>query len=833
MKALREDGSLVVKQELIRAAVNLCRIPRTWNIEQNLRWARQILEGLYHMPEEEIRLEIMEYLPFLDKGIFFEYLERSTDSANVWIRRAVVRRLDKLVDQYPELVFRLLLKTAADKSKWVRQESGRTLAHYFDAHTAHLISDLLTLLNQNANLVVLQQIAYSIKDPALKGLFRNLLRQLTEVSPESLATILDEAISNINALNKSGIFHGEEFLQMYEELQQIFRAKSISSIAGYQRVTRSDILLDTPLIHLGLSISILDAFEDAAHMVSTYERRQTVGERVSCLIEVQGILDKARNDLRSTSEAKGSSPEKHILELLVIQWSAIVRNELFHLRGAALLVPNLRNTTVPGLGDVTVSLSVKNDGQCSADRVRVELKESSDFDILGARRYELTEISTRIPANIDFTLRLNKISTRLVFHISYDDAERRDKTQEFADEIHVNNYHRLYHYIENPYTTGTPIREKSMFYGRKIDLKFLYESLSSRTANRVVLLWGQRRMGKTSLIYQLANDMAYDCFIPVFIDLQDLSLKESPAQLLEGFAWCIYKEVVHYKNLHITQPAHEKFYADASDAFREYLASVWTRLPDHRIILLFDEFDAIRQHIERDGEYILHYLRSLMQHYPGLNFLLSGAPQMPFTEGYHSVFFNIAKSRKLGKLMTDEARELITEPVRHDLEYDILALEKMLSLTDGWPYYIHVMSEKLIAHCNAIKKAYITVGEVNAAVNQVLNEQASSFRWIWQDLASPIEKLVLSLLAQEKGQEGRVFSLNDLRRDFDACGVQYVHEHVIEALHKLTRGDLLEEAFDGAQYRIPIGMIKAWLRKEKPPERVVREERFFGDEFAQ
>jgi len=693
-------------------------------------------------------------------------------------------------------------------------------------------------LSQGTDLVVFEQIVYSTTHPVLKRLFQNLLVQLTEVRAENLAEILRNAIAAISDLNKLGVFYGEEFLQMYEEFQQIFQAKTITAIAGYQRVTRADILLETPLARSGLDVPVLDAFESTARVVAMYERRQTVGERVSSLIEAQYILENVRGDLRQplllfsalAGQKKIHLPEKAILVLLVEQWSAAISAELARMRGSARLTLALGNTTVPRVEEAVVSLSIRNDGQCSADNVRIELEESEDFEVVGSRQQKLAEISTKIPVNVDFILRLHGISARVAFQLTYDDAEKRAKTQFFADEVVVRDYQRAYHFIYNPYTTGTPIREKEMFYGRKEDLNFLSESLGSLSTNRVVLLWGQRRMGKTSLIYQLASKLAVGQYAPVFIDLQDLALKSDSSQLLESFAHCVFNEILRYKNVRIAEPVSERFQADASTAFRDYLASVWEWLPDHRLILLIDEFDGMSQFIQHEGDHILHYLRSLMQHYPGLNFLLSGAPQMPYTEGYHSVFFNIAQSRKLGKLRAEEARELITEPVRKDLEYDSLALEKMLTLTDGWPYFIHVVSEKLIEHCNAIKKSYITVSEVNAALDLVLNEQSSSIRWIWQDLTSPIEKLVLSLLAQEKGEDGRIFTLNDIQRNFDECGVQYVHKDVIEALRKLSRSDFIEETFDGVQYRMPVGLIKAWLRKDQPPERVVREEKFFDDD---
>jgi outer membrane protein assembly factor BamB len=838
-KPLKEKGdiSLEVRRELVRAMVNLSRAEK--DREEHVHQAKQLLERLYRDPEAEIRLEVVQVLPLLDAELFFEYLERSTDHADIWVRRAVVRRLDSLIERYPRQVFPLLLKTARDEDEWVRQETGRVFAHYFDAHVEQLVADLFTLLGQGSDPLLIQQIAYSVKRPALRGFFQNLVRQMTQLSLIHIAEILEEAIYCIGKVNELGPFYGEELLQVYEEFHQLLSAKTIAAIAGYQRVTRSDILHNTPpLANANQLVATIDRLERVARTIAMYERRQTVGERVSTLLTAQDLLEEARSDFRWLNWATNMpgqpgtihSPGDHILTLLIEQWSSVIKAELARMHGSANLVVKLENTVVPRAEEVIVSFHVKNDGQCAADNVQINLEESEDFGIIGKGQYRFAQISTAFPESVDFVLHLYGNSARLAFHLVFDDAEKRGKDLHFAEEIVVRDRQRPYHFIANPYTTGTPIRDKAMFYGRKKDLQILSASLGSTSANRVVLLWGQRRMGKTSLIYQLVKKLAIGRYAPVFIDLQALSLKDDMSHILEGFAQCIYREIFHYKNIHVPEPVHEKFRVDASAAFEEYLSDALKQLPEHRLVLLIDEFDAIRRYTDRDGEQILHYLRNLMQHYPGLNFLLSGAPQMPYMEGYHAVLFNIAQEHHLKKLEREDASDLIREPVRDDLEYDSLALEKMLSLTNGWPYFIHVMSEKLIAYCNSIRKSYVTVSEINAALKLVLDEQASSMRWIWQDLSTPTEKLVLSLLAQEKGEEGHVFSLNDIQREFDAYGAPFVHRDVVEALRKLSRGDFVEEHFNGTQYRIPVGLIKAWLRKDEPPERVVREEKFLDDE---
>jgi hypothetical protein len=52
----------------------------------------------------------------------------------------------------------------------------------------------------------------------------------------------------------------------------------------------------------------------------------------------------------------------------------------------------------------------------------------------------------------------------------------------------------------------------------------------------------------------------------------------------------------------------------------------------------------------------------------------------------------------------------------------------------------------------------------------------------------------------------------------------YEQEKVSDALKDLVREDLIEELNNGKQFRLPIGLVKEWLSKMKPPERVLRED---------
>ncbi|NJN99449.1 MAG: ATP-binding protein [Anaerolineales bacterium] len=72
----------------------------------------------------------------------------------------------------------------------------------------------------------------------------------------------------------------------------------------------------------------------------------------------------------------------------------------------------------------------------------------------------------------------------------------------------------------NPYIAGPPITQPEMFFGRQTDL----EKVTGLLKNNFVMLTGPRRIGKTSLLHQLAYQLSIligtEQFIPVLVNIE-------------------------------------------------------------------------------------------------------------------------------------------------------------------------------------------------------------------------------------------------------------------------------------------------------------------------
>src|SRR5262249_31016388 len=97
--------------------------------------------------------------------------------------------------------------------------------------------------------------------------------------------------------------------------------------------------------------------------------------------------------------------------------------------------------------------------------------------------------------------------------------ERRIRRREFV----LPPYLREYFPIEpNPFIVGNPIRTEQMFFGREDDFRYVRTKLESVSQGVVIVFCGERRVGKSSILYQVLNGRLGPRFVPVFVDMQEM-----------------------------------------------------------------------------------------------------------------------------------------------------------------------------------------------------------------------------------------------------------------------------------------------------------------------
>lgn len=805
--------------------------------------ASLILEHLSTDTDQDVRLDFVEQLPLLMKSDWqqgFTYLQRFFRNNDRFVRRAVVRQMHHLVDLAKErdryqAIFHLLLKAAQDEeSEWIRQDAARALAYFLSHHHGGLIIYTHFFIVRGLDRKILHMIAHQTTSSVAQHFIDAVIPLLRELGDGNVLEKLERVIGALEDMRS--LKHSNDSWMVFTELHHLFTMHSIDEIARYQCAI--DAAQFTPGDELApINLNIFNRLNSITRHLKIYLKRESINDRLSSLLEANRAIDEMKRFIEHEYSAPllgepiARLPARSLFELLLKRWHEVVLAQLSELRGRPEPYVELQTKYARYEEQVGVWLKVSNLGRGSAENVKVALLHG-DFDMVGRSSFDFEIIFSHEEISVEFTIRPHVDCLDLKFEVVYDDAESTMKRLLFGDRLELQSVPVLpeFRYIPNPYSTGTPMHDQRMFYGRDRDIAYLQDNLTQAAAQTVIVLYGQRRSGKTTLLLQWINTSEFQEHIPVLIDMQRESYNLSLSKYLYNIAFYI-ASAMKKKGKSISLPEQRDFAGDPTFAFDVFLSEVEIQLNGQKLILLIDEFEVLEEQIKKGKlePELLDYLRSLMQHHPGINFLLSGTHKLEqLTQGNWSVFFNIARQYRLSRLSARGAEDLIQKSVEGFLEYDTYALEKIRMLTADQPYLIHLICRSLVDYCNDKRKTYVTINDVNSVLSEVMQTCEFHFDWMWKQL-TPEEQIALSIIADEGKNERRPLSLVEIEEGYRYHRISYTREHLQICLNALIDADILEGVVGGVpeqlpddvRYRIPIGLMRTWLRREKPLELII------------
>ncbi len=266
----------------------------------------------------------------------------------------------------------------------------------------------------------------------------------------------------------------------------------------------------------------------------------------------------------------------------------------------------------------------------------------------------------------------------------------------------------------NPYIAGSPIRTDEMFFGREKLIKRILNTLH----NNSIMLYGPRRIGKTSLQHQLKrcleelNDPEYH-FIPVLIDLQGTTESRFFATLMED----ILEVCLSQLNGKITLDFYEKKAHYTSRDFSRDLKRILDVLKTKtskqlKLVLLIDEVDELNKYSDQTNQ----KLRSVFMKTFAENLVavMSGAYIRKTWESEGSPWYNFFEEIELPPLERPEAEALIRTPVKGIFSYEDEAVEKIIKYSECRPYTIQRFCINVINRIIEQKRRRVTAQDVEA-----------------------------------------------------------------------------------------------------------------------
>jgi GTP pyrophosphokinase len=391
--------------------------------------------------------------------------------------------------------------------------------------------------------------------------------------------------------------------------------------------------------------------------------------------------------------------------------------------------------------------------------------------------------------------------------------------------VQYNERSVLARHFGNPYTLRPATG--SGFFGRKRELLELVNNLRDVRPGEAVLLWGPRRIGKTSLLLEFKQTVVGgDDFLPVFVDLQRLSGRSTTMFLHD-----IAREIVKALDMPSVKPPNlSRMKKDPLGYFRGFLENV-PALQERLLVLIFDEFQLLGELREENVSLvdINRYFRGMIQHQQGLSIVFSGGGVLDSLLRHPETSFmlEVARHQKLDCLDEESARRLIVEPVPR-VHYEETAVAQLLHLTAGHPYFLQWICSELVSQVDNIRQSTITTTLVDQVLTAWVPDQGEQFfNHLWGhtigfDRQTELyNKLVLTSMAgsEPSGDKAAVPFTVLFRNGLEGILTEDQARYVLDGLVKMDT--LIVTGSE--QYRIKVPLCQHWLRQNYDVQHVVKE----------
>jgi tetratricopeptide (TPR) repeat protein len=376
----------------------------------------------------------------------------------------------------------------------------------------------------------------------------------------------------------------------------------------------------------------------------------------------------------------------------------------------------------------------------------------------------------------------------------------------------------------NPYVAGNPLRGEKGFFGRQDTLQWVERELRNPATNALVLA-GQRRIGKTSLMLQLERTLPDDGFLPIYFDLQDKAARPLGRVLAE-----LAGKIARRIKWQLPEPDS---FDDRGLFFQNsFLPNLYQELNTNcRPVLLLDEFDVMDQAAREDmpenaaAKILFSFLHSVMTEDPRPAFVFAVGRQAEDLSLDSAVIFKASLRRDIWVLDEASAKLLVRNAEENGtLRFTDRAVAGILKLTSGHPYLTQLLCQRIWERAYTDDPANppkIDLAEVRAAIPDALEAGHQVFIWLWNGL-NPAEKIYVAALAEAAAKEDETISEDRVIQVLMTHAPRLRTREVELAPRDLVKHWVLE--MSGKQeYRFAVELLRLWVRRHKPLQDVKNE----------
>ena len=539
----------------------------------------------------------------------------------------------------------------------------------------------------------------------------------------------------------------------------------------------------------------------------------------------------------------------------------LVRAELDSILEDVKLEPGVEPSAVVAGTENEIQIRVKNLSPLALRNVSVSTSPSVGATQVGyLAEDETLSFTANIPARTEtgpFQFKLRWQADRL---------DGRPVSGELPLAVDVRSTREAVHLAElgaSPYIVGSPIDREEMFFGRQDIIDKIQRQLSTSHRANVILLEGNRRTGKTSILKRLQASDVLPGWIVVNSSLQGGEGHESKAGLptnevfrlmARDIGWAAHDAGLQVWPPDMDPPDPKKRFKVAFvkalstafsgsrpfEVFELYIQAVLEAASPRRLLLMLDEFDKLQEGINAGitSPQVPENIRYLLHTYPSLSAILTGSRRLKrLREEYWSALFGFGHRVPVSELPLEDARLLVTQPVEGRLTYVHEARDRVVELGARHPFLIQSLCNRIFERIALSDERTVTVGAVNTAAQEMVKDN-EHFRTLWGYAGTERRRFVLALCQQLEGEPDPI-TLSLLETRFEECGIALPHgDRLGDDLDFLRELELLElqETARGSAYVLAVPLMADWIRCnidfEDQRQQAVRESEEIGGGYG-